>query len=182
METRVHISELPLRPQDEVECRRCEVHCDKVVYPAACVEKSVPVPLRDRGVRAPLRRLHAERVRRRDRRRPARRSRANAQRLRRGQGDAPSAADVHDDRRPVLRDRASTSSGASTPSSTSCRSASRRSRSSRAYRSTSGRSAAAPTAAVARRAAKNATRHDAPATTAANAIGMTIPPTPSTVC
>jgi hypothetical protein len=26
---------LPLRPQDETECRRCEVHCDKVVYPAA---------------------------------------------------------------------------------------------------------------------------------------------------
>ena len=34
--------ELPLRPQDEVECRRCEVHCDKVVYPAACVERDCP--------------------------------------------------------------------------------------------------------------------------------------------
>lgn len=34
--------ELPLRPQDEVECRRCEVHCDKVVYPAACLERSCP--------------------------------------------------------------------------------------------------------------------------------------------
>ena len=33
-------AELPLRPQDEVECRRCEVHCDKVVYPGACVERS----------------------------------------------------------------------------------------------------------------------------------------------
>ena len=33
---------LPLRPQDEVECRRCGVHCDKVVYPAACVEKACP--------------------------------------------------------------------------------------------------------------------------------------------
>ena len=32
-------AELPLRPQDEVECRRCEVHCDKVVYPGACVER-----------------------------------------------------------------------------------------------------------------------------------------------
>ena len=42
METRVQISELPLRPQDEVECRRCEVHCDKVVYPAACVAKACP--------------------------------------------------------------------------------------------------------------------------------------------
>ncbi len=34
--------ELPLRPQDEVECRRCGVHCDKVVYPGACVERSCP--------------------------------------------------------------------------------------------------------------------------------------------
>jgi len=33
---------LPLRPQDEVECRRCEVHCDKVVYPSACVERACP--------------------------------------------------------------------------------------------------------------------------------------------
>ena len=29
-------------PQDEVECRRCEVHCDKVVYPGACVERACP--------------------------------------------------------------------------------------------------------------------------------------------
>jgi hypothetical protein len=35
-------SELPLRPQDEVECRRCDVHCDKVVYPSACLERSCP--------------------------------------------------------------------------------------------------------------------------------------------
>src|ERR687890_1912207 len=35
-------TELPLRPQDEVECRRCEVHCDKVVYPGACIERSCP--------------------------------------------------------------------------------------------------------------------------------------------
>jgi hypothetical protein len=33
---------LPLRPQDEVECRRCGVHCDKVVYPGACVARSCP--------------------------------------------------------------------------------------------------------------------------------------------
>ena len=32
--------DLPLRPQDEVACRRCEVHCDKVVYPGACVERA----------------------------------------------------------------------------------------------------------------------------------------------
>ena len=31
-----------LRPQDEVECRRCGVHCDKVVYPAACVDRACP--------------------------------------------------------------------------------------------------------------------------------------------
>ncbi|MGI8421585.1 MAG: hypothetical protein ACR2MU_04905 [Gaiellaceae bacterium] len=36
------VTDLPLRPQDEVECRRCEVHCDKVVYPAACVSRSCP--------------------------------------------------------------------------------------------------------------------------------------------
>ena len=35
-------SKLPLRPQDEVECRRCVVHCDKVVYPAACVDRACP--------------------------------------------------------------------------------------------------------------------------------------------
>ena len=33
---------LPLRPQDEVRCRRCDVHCDKVVYPAACIERACP--------------------------------------------------------------------------------------------------------------------------------------------
>jgi hypothetical protein len=35
-------AELPLRPQDEVACSRCEVHCAKVVYPGACVEQSCP--------------------------------------------------------------------------------------------------------------------------------------------
>ncbi len=35
-------TELPLRPQDEVQCRRCRVHCEKVVYPAACIERSCP--------------------------------------------------------------------------------------------------------------------------------------------
>src|SRR3954453_15636879 len=35
-------TELPLRPQDEMECRRCEVHCDKVVHPSACLERSCP--------------------------------------------------------------------------------------------------------------------------------------------
>jgi hypothetical protein len=33
---------LPLRPQDEVRCRSCDVHCDKVVYPAACIERACP--------------------------------------------------------------------------------------------------------------------------------------------
>jgi hypothetical protein len=36
------LTELPLRPQDEIECRRCSVHCDKVVYPAACLSRSCP--------------------------------------------------------------------------------------------------------------------------------------------
>jgi hypothetical protein len=35
-------TELPLRPQDETECRRCAVHCDKVVYPGACVDRACP--------------------------------------------------------------------------------------------------------------------------------------------
>ena len=35
-------TELPLRPQDELECRRCAVHCDKVVYPSACVDRACP--------------------------------------------------------------------------------------------------------------------------------------------
>lgn len=35
-------SALPLRPQDETECRRCDVHCDKVVYPGACLSRSCP--------------------------------------------------------------------------------------------------------------------------------------------
>jgi hypothetical protein len=35
-------AKLPLHPQDEVECRRCEVHCDKVVYPGACLEHACP--------------------------------------------------------------------------------------------------------------------------------------------
>ena len=34
--------ELPLRPQDELQCRRCEVHCDKVVFPGACVTRACP--------------------------------------------------------------------------------------------------------------------------------------------
>ena len=42
LESRQAAEELPLRPQDEVECRRCGVHCDKVVYPGACVARSCP--------------------------------------------------------------------------------------------------------------------------------------------
>lgn len=41
-EARQAAAELPLRPQEEVECRRCGVHCDKVVYPSACIERSCP--------------------------------------------------------------------------------------------------------------------------------------------
>lgn len=40
-ETAVEIG-LPLRAQDEVECRRCEVHCEKVVYPGACIRMACP--------------------------------------------------------------------------------------------------------------------------------------------
>jgi hypothetical protein len=42
METAQKAAELPLHPQDEVECRRCEVHCDKIVYPASCLEQGCP--------------------------------------------------------------------------------------------------------------------------------------------
>ena len=31
-----------MRPQDETECRRCSVHCEKVVYPGACLEHACP--------------------------------------------------------------------------------------------------------------------------------------------
>ena len=33
---------LPLHPQEEMECRRCDVHCDKVVYPGACLARACP--------------------------------------------------------------------------------------------------------------------------------------------
>ena len=33
---------LPLRIQDEVACRHCDVHCEKVVYPAACIQAACP--------------------------------------------------------------------------------------------------------------------------------------------
>ena len=32
----------PLRVQDEVECRHCDVHCEKVVYPGACIRMACP--------------------------------------------------------------------------------------------------------------------------------------------
>ncbi len=35
-------AELPLHPQDELECRRCGVHCDRIVHPGACIERSCP--------------------------------------------------------------------------------------------------------------------------------------------
>lgn len=38
----VTTADLPLRPQEETECRRCEVHCDRVVYPAACIARDCP--------------------------------------------------------------------------------------------------------------------------------------------
>src|SRR3954447_25904716 len=31
-----------LQAQDEMECRRCGVHCDKVVYPGACLARACP--------------------------------------------------------------------------------------------------------------------------------------------
>ena len=42
LESRQASEELPLRPQDEMECRRCGVHCDKVVHPGACLSRGCP--------------------------------------------------------------------------------------------------------------------------------------------
>src|SRR5262249_48301302 len=42
MSARPASKSLPLHPHAEMQCRRCEVHCDKVVYPGACLEKSCP--------------------------------------------------------------------------------------------------------------------------------------------
>ncbi len=33
---------IPLRAQDEVACSHCEVHCEKVVFPGACIRMSCP--------------------------------------------------------------------------------------------------------------------------------------------
>ena len=33
---------LSLHPHEELECRRCDVHCDKVVYPGACLARGCP--------------------------------------------------------------------------------------------------------------------------------------------
>ena len=42
MDNAVAAARLPLRVQDEVECRHCAVHCEKVVYPGACVRMGCP--------------------------------------------------------------------------------------------------------------------------------------------
>jgi hypothetical protein len=33
---------IPLRAQDEVACSHCAVHCEKVVYPGACIRMACP--------------------------------------------------------------------------------------------------------------------------------------------
>jgi hypothetical protein len=35
-------AKLPLRVQDEVACTHCAVHCEKVVYPGACIRMACP--------------------------------------------------------------------------------------------------------------------------------------------
>ena len=35
-------AKLPLRAQDEVACTHCAVHCEKVVYPGACIRMACP--------------------------------------------------------------------------------------------------------------------------------------------
>jgi hypothetical protein len=41
-EQRSRVTQLPLHPQREVECERCAVRCEKIVYPAACVKRACP--------------------------------------------------------------------------------------------------------------------------------------------
>ena len=110
-----------------MECRRCDVHCDKVVYPGACLSRGCPFVYSYEAwghtyvgcmqkvydVEIDLDMLRAA-----EERRPG----FGAIRAR-----APAAADVQGRGRAHLRVALRTSSAASTPSSTSCRSASRRS-------------------------------------------------------
>jgi hypothetical protein len=42
MQKAAAVPALPLRVQDEVECRHCDVHCEKVVYPGACLRMACP--------------------------------------------------------------------------------------------------------------------------------------------
>ena len=115
---------LPLHPQDEAECRRCAVHCEKVVYPAACLARSCPVRLRVRAARAHVHGLPPEGLRGGDRRRPPAAGRAEPRGVRRGAGAARRRSRCAS--RPCSRrsGTARTSSAASIRSSESCRPAS----------------------------------------------------------
>ena len=42
MQNAAPATELPLRVQDEVACRHCDVHCEKIVYPGACIRMACP--------------------------------------------------------------------------------------------------------------------------------------------
>ena len=114
-----------------MECRRCEIHCDKVVYPGACLERACPFVYAYEAwghtymgcmqkvyeVEIDLDLLRAAEARQR--------------RLRRGAAASGAAADVPGRGRRRATSRAATSSAAETPSSTSCRAVARASASSR---------------------------------------------------
>ena len=42
MDDAIAEARLPLRAQDEVACTHCAVHCEKVVYPGACIRMACP--------------------------------------------------------------------------------------------------------------------------------------------
>ena len=131
METREQAAaqptELPLRPQDEVECRRCGVHCDKVVYPGACVERGCPFVYSyeefGHTYMGCLMKVFAVEIDF-DLLRAAESRRGGFGAVR---ATAPALPMCRVEVEGCYESRGRTSSAASTPSSTSCRSASRRS-------------------------------------------------------
>ena len=122
---------LPLHPQDEMECRRCGVHCDKVVYPGACLSRGCPFVYSYEAwghtYVGCMQKVYEVEIDLDMLRRP----RGAEARLRRDPSGPAAAADVQGGGRADLRVAPRRGdSGASTPSSTSCPSASRRSASS----------------------------------------------------
>ena len=81
-----------LQVEEKLECQECSALCEKVVYPAACLKHELPLPLRLRGRRPHVLRVHREGLPARDPARHVRQHRAGQGRFRRRQGGAPAAA------------------------------------------------------------------------------------------